>query len=136
MQDSIFELEQDIMKAWNLVDDVELLYNHFGNDPKFKGLDAKAEDELINLLLGIRSLSTVRFEALFKTYEAVTRDYHSRGNQLKAEKASNLKKIDEITELKEQLRFARQDRSWPENSDRVDNIGRNGNDGLHYSKIK
>lgn len=136
MKDNIFELEQDIMKAWNLVDDIDLLYHHFRNDIKFKGLSSRAEDELMNLLLGIRSLSTVRFQTMFKTYEAVAQNYYEQGNQLEAEKASNLKKIDEITELKEQLRIARQDRSWPEDSERVDNIGRNGNDGLHYSNIK
>lgn len=80
--DVIFDLEQEIMQAWNVVDDIDMLYTYFGNDPSFVGMSAKAEDEMMNLLLGLKSLYDVKFDKLFKTFENVTREYHVRGHQI------------------------------------------------------
>lgn len=85
MSDKIFDLEQQIMNAWNVVDDIEMLYHYFGDNPKFEGLDAKAEDEMMNLMLGLRSLYALKFENLFKTFEEVCHEYHTRGRVLKGD---------------------------------------------------
>lgn len=104
MSDNIFDLEQQIMQAWNVVDDIDMLYHYFGDDPKFAGMSAEAEDEMANLLLGVKSMYSLKFEKLFNTFEDVCREYHKRGRI-----------------------------EWPEDEGRVDAIGQNGNDGLHYS---
>lgn len=79
--DPIFDLEQDIMSCWQVVDDVKLLYYHFGDDPRFVGLDAKAEDEMMNLLLGVKSMYELKFEKLWKTFEVVCKNYHIARNE-------------------------------------------------------
>lgn len=104
MSDKIFHLEKQIMSVWNVVEDMDMLYHYLGDDPKFAGMSAEAENEMANLLLGLKSLYNVKFEELFKTFGDVCSEYHKRG------------KIE-----------------WPEDELRVDAIGQNGNDGLHYS---
>ena len=85
---SIFDLEQQILQCWNVVDDIKLLYNHFGDDPRFEGLDPKAEDEMMNLLLGLESMYQLKFDKMFRTFEDVAREFHRRGKlaQLDREK--------------------------------------------------
>lgn len=117
MSDKIFDLEQQIMNAWNVVDDIDMLYTYFGDDPTFAGLSAQAEDEMMNLLLGVKSMYALKFEKLFETFEEVCREHHRRGNL--------------ITELEEKVRVLSNERE-PFDDDRMDIIGQNGNDGLHY----
>jgi hypothetical protein len=83
--ENLFEMEQQIMKCWEMVDDVKMFYHHVGDDPKFAGLDAKAEDEMMNLLLGIVSLYDLKFEQLFKTFELVTKDFYQLRATLKGD---------------------------------------------------
>ena len=83
MSNPIFDLEQQIMECWNVVDDIDMLYYHFGDNPRFTGLDAKAEDEMMNLMLGLRSLYALKFERMWDTFEKVTREYHKCRNRLK-----------------------------------------------------
>lgn len=78
--DPIFDLEQDIMKCWSVVDDIDMLYYHFGDDPKFIGLDPKAEDEMMNLLLGLKTLYDLKFDKLWKTFEIVAKNYQRQRN--------------------------------------------------------
>lgn len=80
MTNSIFDLEQEIMKAWHVVDDIELLYEYFGDDPFFTGMDGKHADEIINCMLGLKSVYAVRFNKLFRTFEKVTKEYHVLNN--------------------------------------------------------
>ena len=103
MSDKIFDLEQQIMNAWNVVDDIDMLYTYFGDDPMFAGLDAKAEDEMMNLLLGIKSMYALKFEKLFDTFEGVCQQYHQRGKR--------------IEELEGQLRLATSERESFDNED-------------------
>ena len=57
-----FDLEQGIMDCWQVVDDIDTIYQR---------LDALSKDEIMNLLLGIKSLYQLKFEKLFETYETV-----------------------------------------------------------------
>lgn len=171
MSDKIFDLEQQIMNAWNVVDDIDMLYTYFGDDPMFAGLDAKAEDEMMNLLLGVKSLYALKFEKLFHTFEEVTREYHIRGKKVEelqeqvrilsneresfdTEDDYLIREYQQIQntqdfiddEMKEREDKARRrssiDDATPEewnnafrtawNENRIDIIGQNGNDGLHY----
>lgn len=103
---SIFLLEQQIMQCWCCVDDIKLLYNHFGDNPRFEGLDPKAEDEIMNILLGLESVYQLRFDTMFRTFEDVAREFHRRGKlaQLdREERLANLfdKAIDEQWKMNE-----------------------------------
>ena len=66
MTNSIFDLEQEIMKAWHVVDDIELLYEYFGDSKFFAGMDAQHADEIMNCMLGLKSVYDVRFNKLFQ----------------------------------------------------------------------
>ena len=79
--DPIFDLEQQIMQCWGMVDDVDMLYYHFGDNPRFAGLDATAEDEMMNLLLGLKSLYDLKFQRMWDTFEKVTKNYHTARNE-------------------------------------------------------
>ena len=90
---SIFDLEQQILQCWNVVDDIKLLYNHFGDNPKFKGLDPKAEDEMMNLLLGLESVYQLKFDNMFRTFEDVAREFHRRGKMAQIDREKELAEL-------------------------------------------
>lgn len=56
-----FDLEQDIMNCWNVVDDIDIIYHS-------KDLYDN-QDEMMNALLGLRTLYKLKFEKLFSTFE-------------------------------------------------------------------
>ena len=66
----IFDLEQEIMKAWGVVDDlkdaVHFLHTWPNND----------EENRDKLLLGMAAIYQMRFERLWENFESVARDYH------------------------------------------------------------
>ena len=60
----IFDLEQEIMKAWHVVDDIDLLYENV------KETDMSTGD-IANVLLGLESVYNMRFQKLFNTFEDI-----------------------------------------------------------------
>lgn len=61
--DTQIDLESAIMVAWQTSDDLDLLFRHHGDHPK-----PMTEDEVANVLLGIKILHDMRMEALMDTY--------------------------------------------------------------------
>lgn len=64
-----FDLEQQILKCWNVTDDIDLLYRNL--------LDGPAEmdvDEMSNALLGIKTLYEMKFNELFNTFEKLVHE--------------------------------------------------------------
>lgn len=57
-----FDLEEKIMAAWNVVDDIKLISHAMSDKPM-------TEDEIANLLIGLEALYTIRFNDLFNTFE-------------------------------------------------------------------
>ena len=57
------DLESAIMRAWQTSDDLELLFKHYGDHPV-----PMSEDEVLNALLGIKTLNDMRMESLMDTY--------------------------------------------------------------------
>lgn len=62
-----FELEQDIMTAWSIVDDLERLRS-------YRAANSMTEDQLDNYLLGLSTVYQVKFELLFARFEQMVRD--------------------------------------------------------------
>lgn len=60
-----FDLEQQIMTCWNLIDDVDAVYHWI----ETLDLDAKSTDQIQNALLGIVSMGNIKFDNMFKTFE-------------------------------------------------------------------
>jgi hypothetical protein len=71
MKGDIFELEQSIMKCWNVVDDIDLLYKQSMDRPK-----PFTEDDWANILLGMKELYQLKFEECFSQFEDICGDFH------------------------------------------------------------
>ena len=69
----IFDLEQEIMKAWNVVEDLKDTV-HF-----LHTWQLHPEDKRDNLLLGMAAIYQMRFERLWECFEDVAKEYHARG---------------------------------------------------------
>lgn len=63
-----FDLEQGIMKCWNVTDDIDLLYRNVME----KGLTT---DEIANALLGIKTLYEMKFD---ETFDCFTQLVHEK----------------------------------------------------------
>ena len=48
----------------------------------FAGMSAAAEDEMGSLMLGLRSLYSVKFDNMFNSFEDLIKEYHERGHQI------------------------------------------------------
>lgn len=55
-----FDLEQQIMACWSVVEDIDLVYEAHGDVDK----------ELANVLLGLKTLYQLKFEKLFHIFES------------------------------------------------------------------
>ena len=65
----IFDLEQEIMKAWHVVDDIQLLNENVMET-------AMSTDDIANALLGLEKLYNMRFEKVFNTFEDLCKEHH------------------------------------------------------------
>lgn len=62
-----FDLEQDIMKCWNITDEIDLLYeNVLERD--------MTTDDIANVLLGLKTLYDMKFEKMFEHFEQLVYD--------------------------------------------------------------
>ncbi len=66
-----FDLEQQIMSCWNVVDDIDAVYKYVGDHEDFIGMDPAHSDKISNLLLGITSLYNLKFQTMFSTFESL-----------------------------------------------------------------
>lgn len=64
-----FNLEADIFAVWNVVDDIDLLMNYVGDSPVFEDMDPKHCDEIMNFLLGMKTIYSVKFHNLQSTMD-------------------------------------------------------------------
>ena len=62
-----FDLEQQIMGCWGVIDDIKILSEHVMED------DDATTDSIANTLIGIENLYRLKFEKLFRTFESVVR---------------------------------------------------------------
>jgi len=60
---TMYNLEQQIMECWQLVDDVNLLYEQVMDNDLHKD-----QDKLANALLGLCTIYGMKFEKAFDTY--------------------------------------------------------------------
>jgi hypothetical protein len=66
---SFYELEEKIMAAWNVVDDIKLLGRNIMDGPA-----TMTEDDVTNVLIGLETIYNMRFNELFKTYEKLLKE--------------------------------------------------------------
>ena len=68
--EKIFDLEQEIMKAWHVVDDIQLLYENVMETNM-------SADDIANALLGLESIYNMRFQKVFNMFEDFCTEYHA-----------------------------------------------------------
>lgn len=75
-----FDLEEDIIYCNNVVDDLEMIYEHILDHPKYS-MPSETADRIANLLLGMKELYEMRFDRLNDTFAQTFRlnqyHYHS-----------------------------------------------------------
>ncbi len=59
-----FDLEQDIMKCWNVTEDIDLLYRNVME----RGMTT---DDIANALLGMKTLYEMKFDEMFSHFETL-----------------------------------------------------------------
>ena len=60
-----FDLEQDIMDCWNITKDLDSL---------LLAVVRGDEDQIMNIIIGLRSLYDLKFEKMFNTFEQCIRN--------------------------------------------------------------
>lgn len=63
-----FDLEQNIMKCWNVTSDIDLVYENVMER------DEMTKDDIANALLGLRELYEMRFEKLWQNFETMGKE--------------------------------------------------------------
>ena len=66
----ILDLEQEIMKAWHVVDDIDLLLENVMETDM-------STDDIANTLLGLESIYNMRFQKVFNMFEDLCKEYHA-----------------------------------------------------------
>ena len=57
-----FDLEQSIMKCWNITDDIDMLCESILENEM-------SQDDISNVLFGLKALYDVKFDRLFRQFE-------------------------------------------------------------------
>ena len=61
-----FDLEQSIMKCWNITDDIDLLCEGVLENEM-------SQDDISNVLIGLKALYDIKFDKLFRQFEELVR---------------------------------------------------------------
>lgn len=65
-----FDLEQQIMETWQIVDDLKL-FREILDSEEFAGLSAEFTDKIDNFILALITIYGYRFDRTFRTFEKV-----------------------------------------------------------------
>lgn len=64
-----FDLEQQIMACWSIIEDIKLLNSKHQDEP-----GSMTHDEVANYLLGLETIYGVKFDALYDTFEKMIKN--------------------------------------------------------------
>jgi hypothetical protein len=65
-----FDLEQQIMETWQIIDDLKL-FREVLDSEEFTGLDAGFTDKIDNFVLALITIYGYRFDKTFRVFEKV-----------------------------------------------------------------
>ena len=82
-----FDLEQAIIEAWHVVDDLKLLMHR---------LEYMNEDQIASAIHGLEIFADMRFESLWDTYENCLSNERLKNGEKRAEEIT--KSLDEVIE--------------------------------------
>ena len=73
-----FDIETDIMSAWNIVEDIKFISELILEDYDFIDMPSKQKDKLTNMLIGLECLYNYRFNKLFDDYTKLLDEMRER----------------------------------------------------------
>lgn len=71
-----FDVEKDIMSAWNVIEDIKFISELILEDDDFSEMPSKQKDKLTNMLIGLEYLYNYRFNKLFDDYSKLLTELH------------------------------------------------------------
>ena len=71
-----FDIETDIMSAWNVIEDIKFISELILEDDDFIDMPPKQKDKLTNILIGMEHLYNYRFNKLFDDYTKLLAELH------------------------------------------------------------
>lgn len=71
-----FDIETDIMSAWNVIEDIKFISELILEDDDFIDMPPKQKDKLTNMLIGMEHLYNYRFNKLFDDYTKLLAELH------------------------------------------------------------
>lgn len=74
-----FDFEQQIMECWRVTDDIQTVNEYLLDAP----LEENREDKIANMLMGIESLYSTRFNKLFLMFEHFNSERYELLNKIK-----------------------------------------------------
>lgn len=87
-----FDLEQQILECWNVTKDVDLIYEAvMDRSPEL------SNDDLANLLLGIKTLYELKFEKVWATFEIMIRQNQFKKEDYVLEKENLIREIKNLS---------------------------------------
>ena len=76
----IFDLEQNILKCWNITDDIDEFLEQY-----LDGEKEMTQDDISNYMIGLTSIYKVKFERLWSNFEEICGEYHKLKKGIKDE---------------------------------------------------
>ena len=74
---AIFDLEQQFLQCWEIINDVKMITEYFVEDEKWKNMDASLADALMNKYYGLAEVYDLKLQKAWDTFEIVCREYHA-----------------------------------------------------------
>lgn len=68
MEANRFTLEQEILECWNITSDIDTVLYMMDTSDKLN------EDQIMNALIGMKTLYEAKFDKMFKTFEQLIHD--------------------------------------------------------------
>jgi hypothetical protein len=75
MSSSIFDLEQQIMECWGVIDDIKMVTESFVLDVE---MSPELADEIHNKYSAVQELYELKFKNLWNTFEKTAGEYHGK----------------------------------------------------------
>lgn len=103
MSKTRFDLEQEIMNCWSIVDDLKIVRHALLED-------AASTDSIDNMLLGLTELYQVKFDIMFQTFESlVSTRQLNRGLNSMGGSVADTDPNSELSELRNRFNLAEND---------------------------
>lgn len=72
----IFDLEQELLECWRVIEDIDVVTKYFIDSPQWEGMDPKLADALMNKYFSIKELYDLKFQSMWLKFEEVSKEFY------------------------------------------------------------